>query len=117
VKLVDVTLHERRSPSSPAQVIPAVRSAIFAAILMAKDVVLEPMQKVFISVPQSLWEGGDATDTRKGAVKYWISSSEGHSSELVKTQVAEMSFGFFGREIADLRQKGRASMEDGIPGI
>ncbi|MGB8372036.1 MAG: elongation factor EF-2, partial [Halobacteriota archaeon] len=50
VKLVDVTLHEDAVHRGPAQVIPAVRSAIFAAILMAKDVVLEPMQKVFISV-------------------------------------------------------------------
>ena len=105
VKLVDVTLHEDAVHRGPAQVIPAVRSAIFAAILMAKDVVLEPMQKVFISVPQSLM--GSATQqiqARRGQILDL--DSEGDTVVVVgKTPVAEM-FGFAG----DLRSatEGRA---------
>jgi elongation factor 2 len=105
VKLVDVTLHEDAVHRGPAQVIPAVRSAIFAAILMAKDVVLEPMQKVFISVPQSLM--GSATQQIQGRRGQILDiDSEGDTVVVVgKTPVAEM-FGFAG----DLRSatEGRA---------
>ncbi|MGZ4851913.1 MAG: elongation factor EF-2 [Halobacteriota archaeon] len=105
VKLVDVTLHEDAVHRGPAQVIPAVRSAIFAAILMANDVVLEPMQKVFISVPQSLM--GSATQQIQGRRGQILDiDSEGDTVVVVgKTPVAEM-FGFAG----DLRSatEGRA---------
>ncbi|MEM2071050.1 MAG: elongation factor EF-2, partial [Archaeoglobaceae archaeon] len=45
VKLVDCKLHEDAVHRGPAQVIPAVRSAIFAAILQANPTFLEPYQK------------------------------------------------------------------------
>jgi len=54
VKLMDVKLHEDSIHRGPAQVIPAVRSAIFAAILLADTTFLEPVQGVFISIPQNL---------------------------------------------------------------
>ncbi len=54
VKLVDCKLHEDAVHRGPAQVIPAVRSAIFAAILQAKPALLEPYQKIFITVPQDM---------------------------------------------------------------
>jgi elongation factor 2 len=53
IKLLDVKLHEDAVHRGPAQVIPAVRSAIQGAILMANPTLLEPVQKVFISVPQA----------------------------------------------------------------
>ncbi|AFD00890.1 translation elongation factor 2 (EF-2/EF-G) [Methanocella conradii HZ254] len=53
IKLVDVKLHEDAVHRGPAQVIPAVRSAIQGGILMAGPTLLEPVQKVFISVPQT----------------------------------------------------------------
>lgn len=53
IKLVDVKLHEDAVHRGPAQVIPAVRSAIQGGILMAGPTLLEPVQKVFISVPQA----------------------------------------------------------------
>jgi elongation factor 2 len=105
VKLVDVTLHEDAVHRGPAQVIPAVRSAIFAAILLAKDVVLEPIQKVFINVPQTLM--GSATQQIQGRRGQILDiDSEGDVVIVVgKTPVAEM-FGFAG----DLRSatEGRA---------
>ena len=54
VKLMDVKLHEDSIHRGPAQVIPAVRSAILGAILLANATFLEPVQGVFISIPQNL---------------------------------------------------------------
>ncbi len=72
---------------------------------MAKDVVLEPMQKVFISVPQTLM--GSATQQIQGRRGQILDlDSEGDMVVVVgKTPVAEM-FGFAG----DLRSatEGRA---------
>jgi elongation factor 2 len=53
IKLLDVKLHEDAVHRGPAQVIPAVRSAIQGGILLANVQLLEPVQKVFISVPQN----------------------------------------------------------------
>ena len=41
----------------PAQVIPAVRQAVQAGILMADPVLLEPFQNVYIQVPQDQMGG------------------------------------------------------------
>ncbi len=53
VKLTDAKLHEDAIHRGPAQVIPAVRTAIREAMVQARTIVLEPKQKVFIHVPQS----------------------------------------------------------------
>lgn len=53
IRLIDVKLHEDAVHRGPAQVIPAVRSAIQGGILMAGPTLLEPVQKVYISVPQT----------------------------------------------------------------
>lgn len=53
IKLVDVKLHEDAVHRGPAQVIPAMRSAVQGGVLMATPTLLEPVQKVFISVPQT----------------------------------------------------------------
>jgi elongation factor 2 len=54
VKLVDCKLHEDAVHRGPAQVIPAVKGAIYAAMLQANPTLLEPYQKVFITVPQEM---------------------------------------------------------------
>jgi elongation factor 2 len=59
VRLVDAKLHEDSIHRGPAQVIPAVRSAIYGAMCQAGRVLLEPKQKVFINVPQDMM--GNAT--------------------------------------------------------
>lgn len=114
VKLVDVTLHEDAVHRGPAQVIPAVRSAIFAAILMAGDVLLEPKQKVFINVPQTLM--GNATQQIQGRRGQILDMhSEGDMAVIVgKAPVAEM-FGFAG----DLRSatEGRAIWSTELAGF
>ncbi|HUS56492.1 MAG TPA: elongation factor EF-2 [Thermoplasmata archaeon] len=54
VLLVDAKLHEDTIHRGPAQVIPAVRSAMYGAMCLAGRVLHEPMQKVFINVPDDV---------------------------------------------------------------
>jgi len=52
VLLVDALLHEDNVHRGPAQMLPAVKRPIYAAMLKAGIQLLEPKQKMLISVPQ-----------------------------------------------------------------
>jgi len=95
VKLVDCKLHEDAVHRGPAQVIPAVRSAIFAAMLQANPTLLEPYQKVFVTVPQDML--GNVTreiQGRRGQILEM--KTEGDMVTIIaKAPVKEM-FGFAG---------------------
>lgn len=95
VKLVDVKLHEDSIHRGPAQVIPAVRNALLAAILLAKATFLEPVQDVFISIPQNLL--GNVTRELQGRRGQILDiKTEGDMVSLkAETPVAEM-LGFAG---------------------
>jgi elongation factor 2 len=95
VKLVDAKLHEDAVHRGPAQVIPAVRSAIHAAILKASPTLLEPMQKVFIHVPQEHMSGAlREVQGRRGII---LSMEQEGDITIIeaKAPVAEL-FGFAG---------------------
>ncbi len=49
--LVDMKLHEDSIHRGPAQVIPAVRHALFGSALLAKDSLFEPIQKLWVQAP------------------------------------------------------------------
>lgn len=93
VKLMDAKLHEDTIHRGPAQVIPAVRQAIYGAMCVSKRVLLEPKQRVFISVPQDVM--GAATSEmqqRRGTIEDM--TQEGDMVTIkAKAPVAEM-FGF-----------------------
>jgi elongation factor 2 len=93
--LVDVKLHEDAIHRGPAQVIPAVRGAIKGGMLVAGDSLLEPVQKIQITVPMD--QMGAATSQiqgRRGQV--FDMTSEGDTITVVgKAPVAEL-FGFSG---------------------
>jgi len=95
MRLVDVKLHEDAIHRGPAQVIPAVRGAIKAGILLAGDSLLEPVQKIQITVPMD--QMGAATSQiqgRRGQV--FDMQSEGDTITVIgKAPVAEL-FGFAG---------------------
>jgi elongation factor 2 len=95
IRLVDVKLHEDAIHRGPAQVIPAVRAAVKAGLLMAGDSLLEPIQKIQITVPTE--QMGPATSQiqgRRGQVFDML--SEGDTMTIVgKAPVAEL-FGFAG---------------------
>ena len=93
VRLVDAKLHEDAIHRGPAQVIPAARNAIYGAIASSDPVLLEPMQKVFISTPQELM--GDASrelNQRRAEVKDMITEGDSINIES-KAPVSDM-FGF-----------------------
>ncbi|MFH1448655.1 MAG: elongation factor EF-2, partial [Candidatus Micrarchaeota archaeon] len=52
VKIIDATIHEDPVHRGPAQVIPAIRRPIYAAMLMAGVTLLEPKQNIFVQSPQ-----------------------------------------------------------------
>ncbi len=93
VKLVDAKLHEDAIHRGPAQVIPAVRSAIRAAMSKSDAYILEPKQIIRIDVPTE--QVGGATkeiNNRRGQI---IEMKEERGVSIIKTKmpVAEM-FGF-----------------------
>ncbi|WNY24541.1 elongation factor EF-2 [Methanolapillus millepedarum] len=95
VTLVDAKLHEDAIHRGPAQVIPASRQAIQAAMLMADDALLEPYQKVFIQVPQNNM-GGAAKEIqgRRGIIIDM--KSEGDLTIIESRAPVSELFGFAG---------------------
>jgi elongation factor 2 len=95
IKLMDAKIHEDAVHRGPAQVLPAIRKAVYGAIMMAEPALLEPIQKVFINTPQDYM--GSATreiQNRRGQIVDM--SQEGDMSTVESTvPVAEM-FGFAG---------------------
>ncbi|NOX71134.1 MAG: elongation factor EF-2 [Candidatus Micrarchaeota archaeon] len=93
VKLVDAKLHEDAIHRGPAQVIPAVRSAIREGMVKAKAYILEPKQFIRIDVPTDHVSGAlKEISNRRGQV---IDMTDEHGSSVIKAKlpVAEM-FGF-----------------------
>ncbi|MDF1557399.1 MAG: elongation factor EF-2 [ANME-2 cluster archaeon] len=114
VKLVDAKLHEDAVHRGPAQVIPAVRSAIQAAMLLADDTLLEPYQKVFIQTPQNNMGGATSEiQGRRGVINNMTQEGDLTIIES-RAPVAEL-FGFAG----DIRSatEGRASWSTEFAGF
>ncbi|WP_292486766.1 elongation factor EF-2 [Methanohalobium sp.] len=95
VKLVDAKLHEDTIHRGPAQVIPASRQAIQAAMLMGDATILEPYQKVFIYVPQDQMGGATKLIQGKRGIILNMSSEGDMTAVESKAPVAEL-FGFAG---------------------
>ncbi len=93
VRLVDAKLHEDAIHRGPAQIIPAMRNAIYGAMTLAKPKLLEPMQKAYISVPHDLM-GEVSREMQQRRSTITDIKSEGDMSIINgKAPVAEM-FGF-----------------------
>jgi elongation factor 2 len=93
VRLVDAKLHEDGVHRGPAQVIPAVRSGVYGAMCLAERVLMEPITKIFINVPQD--QMGDAVkeiQARRGTIE--DINQEGENAVIsARAPIAEM-FGF-----------------------
>jgi elongation factor 2 len=93
VKLVDAKLHEDAIHRGPAQVIPAVRSAIREAMLKAGAFIMEPKQIIRIDVPTEQMGGASKEiNNRRGQILE-MTEERGVTSIKTKLPVAEM-FGF-----------------------
>jgi elongation factor 2 len=93
IRLVDAKLHEDAIHRGPAQVIPAIRNAIYGSIMSADPVLLEPMQKVFISTPQDLMGDASRELNQRRAVVRDMQTEKDMVNIDAKAPVAEM-FGF-----------------------
>jgi elongation factor 2 len=94
-KIMDVKLHEDAVHRGPAQVIPAVRQAVQAGILMANPVLLEPFQNVFIQVPQDQMGGAmSEIQGRRGVILNM--DSQGDMIILKSKMPVAQMFGFSG---------------------
>ncbi len=95
VKLMDAKLHEDSIHRGPAQVIPASRQAIQAAMLMGGATLLEPFQKVFIQVPQDQMGGAmREMQGRRGVILDM--KTEGDISIIESKAPVAQLFGFSG---------------------
>ncbi|MDR1690413.1 MAG: elongation factor EF-2 [Candidatus Methanoplasma sp.] len=93
VKLMDAKLHEDTIHRGPAQVIPAVRDGIYGAMVVAGRILLEPMQKVFISVPPDYMGGAvNLINQRRGTILE-MGQDGADSTVSAECPVADM-FGF-----------------------
>ncbi len=93
VKLVDAKLHEDAIHRGPAQVIPAARNAIYGSMTISSPIILEPMQKVFISTPQDLMGDASRELNQRRAVVRDMQTEKDMVNIDAKAPVAEM-FGF-----------------------
>src|SRR3989442_1043454 len=90
VRLVDAKLHEDSVHRGPAQVIPAARSSIYGAMVQGGRILLEPIQKVFINVPQDFMGAAlGEIQSRRGVIE--DINQEGEITVIhAKAPVAEM---------------------------
>jgi elongation factor 2 len=93
VKLMDTKLHEDSIHRGPAQVIPAVRTAIKNAMLMADAKLLEPVQKIRIDTPQDTMSTITALVQSKRGKVLEVSQERNMSILTCKLPVSGM-FGF-----------------------
>jgi elongation factor 2 len=93
IRLVDAKLHEDSIHRGPAQVIPAVRRAIYGSMCQAGRILLEPKQKVVLNLPQDLMGAAiSEVQSRRAVVEDIV--QEGELTIInAKAPVAEM-FGF-----------------------
>jgi elongation factor 2 len=93
VMLMDAKLHEDTIHRGPAQIIPAVRDGIYGAMCVAGRILLEPMQKLFVSVPPDYMGGvTNQINQRRGTIVD-MGQDGADSTVTAEVPVAEM-FGF-----------------------
>lgn len=111
VKITDAELHEDAVHRGPAQVMPAVRSAIHEAMLRANVTLLEPKQILRIDTPQDYIGNVTAeVQNRRGEIIN-VEQEEYSAVITVKLPVAEM-FGFEGALKSATAGKGFQSLID-----
>ena len=95
VVLEDATMHEDAIHRGPAQIYPAVRNPIYACLLKSKPTLLEPIQNLWVDVPQEYM--GSVTrelNRRRGMVG--AMNQKGELMTIESTMPVAESFGFAG---------------------
>jgi len=93
VSLMDAKLHEDTIHRGPAQVIPAARDGIKGAMCLAGRILMEPMTKVFISVPPDyMGSAVNLINQRRGSIDE-MGQEGAESTVTAECPIADM-FGF-----------------------
>ncbi|MGB9732793.1 MAG: elongation factor EF-2 [Candidatus Micrarchaeia archaeon] len=106
VKITDATIHEDPVHRGPAQIIPAIRRPIYAGMLKAGVVLLEPKQKFTINLPQEYLSDVITFLQGKRGQILEIQQENEQATIIAKMPVAEVIKGF-SNELRGLTQ-GRA---------
>ncbi|MDE1823032.1 MAG: elongation factor EF-2 [Candidatus Micrarchaeota archaeon] len=94
VSITDATIHEDPVHRGPAQIIPAMRRPIYAGMLTAGVVLLEPKQKLTVNIPQDyLSDMITFLQSRRGQVLD-IQQENEQATLVAKMPVAEVIKGF-----------------------
>lgn len=93
VSLMDASLHEDAIHRGPAQIIPAVRSAIYGSMMTTGTFLTEPMMDVFITAPQD-YMGAISKEMGQRRANILEMKAEGDLTTIIaNAPIAEM-FGF-----------------------
>jgi elongation factor 2 len=111
VSLVDIKLHEDTIHRGPAQVYPAVRSAIFDAMKKANAVLFEPMQVHLIEFPTKFMAEITKLISSKRGQLLEVKQEGEHSSVHGKLPVSEM-IGWSNDLRSSTEGRGVSSLED-----
>ena len=93
VRLTDVKLHEDAIHRGPAQMIPAMKFAIYGAMCLATPSMLEPKQRVFINIPIDYLGNVTSEIQQRRSFIEEIKQDGEVTTVVAKAPVAEM-FGF-----------------------
>ncbi len=94
VSVVDATIHEDPVHRGPAQIIPAIRNAVYAGMLTAGVYLYEPKQNFTINIPQEYMSGVITfVQSKRGTVTSVTQENE-QVSIIAKMPVAETLKGF-----------------------
>ncbi len=106
VGITDATIHEDPVHRGPAQIIPAIRRAIYAALLTSGVSLLEPKQNFTVNIPQDFMSSViSLLQTKRGIVLNVMQENE-QVTIIAKLPVAEVIKGF-SNELRSITQ-GRA---------
>ncbi len=94
VSIVDATIHEDPVHRGPAQIIPAIRNAIYAGMLTTGVSLLEPKQNFTINIPQDTMSGVISfLQSKRGQVTS-VNQEREQVTILAKMPVSEVIKGF-----------------------
>ncbi len=94
VSIVDATIHEDPVHRGPAQILPAIRNAIYAGILTAGVTLMEPKQNFTINIPQEYMSNVITFVQSKRGTVNTINQEREQVSIIAKMPVAETLKGF-----------------------
>ena len=94
VSVVDATIHEDPVHRGPAQIIPAIRNAVYAGMLKAGVMLYEPKQNFTINIPQEYMSGVITFVQSKRGQVVSVTQENEQVSIVAKMPVAETLKGF-----------------------